>query len=129
MSERNIELTRGYIAAFNARDIEAIITYCDPSIEYHSVWAVVGGAVYHGTNGLRRWHRDLAEAWGDEIRLEPEAYFDLGEPLLVRVVELRSMDEQTSAPSTKPDRVCSNLADWEAAISARSSGRTVRSGS
>ena len=39
MSERNVELTRRVVEAFNARDIEAIIAYCDPSIEYHSVLA------------------------------------------------------------------------------------------
>jgi ketosteroid isomerase-like protein len=31
---------------------------------------------------MRRYFGDLAEAWGDEIRLEPEAYFDLGEHTL-----------------------------------------------
>jgi hypothetical protein len=82
MSERNVELTRRYIAGFNARDIEALIAYCDPSIEFHSTFAAVGGAVYHGPDGLRSWHRDLAEAWGDEIRLEPKAYVDLGERTL-----------------------------------------------
>jgi ketosteroid isomerase-like protein len=39
---------------------------------------VPGGALYHGHDGVRRWYRDLADAW-DEIRTEPEAYFDLGE--------------------------------------------------
>jgi hypothetical protein len=45
------------------------------------VFAAVG-AVYHGHDGMRRWHRDLQEAWGEEIRLEPEAHFDLGEQAL-----------------------------------------------
>jgi hypothetical protein len=82
MSEHDVELTRRYIAAFNARDIEALIMYCDPSIELHSTFAAVGGAIYRGHDGLRRWHRDLGEAWEDEIRLVPEAYFDLGEHTL-----------------------------------------------
>jgi ketosteroid isomerase-like protein len=82
MSESNVELHRRYIAAFNVRDLEAFIAYSDPSIEFHSVWAVGGAAVYHGHDGMRRYFGDLAEAWGDEIRLEPEAYFDLGEHTL-----------------------------------------------
>jgi ketosteroid isomerase-like protein len=82
MSERNVELTRRYIEAFNARDIERFIACCDPSIEFHSVFAAVGGAVYHEHDGMRSWHRDFEETWGDEIRLEPEAYFDLGEQTL-----------------------------------------------
>jgi hypothetical protein len=43
------------------------------------VFAAVGGAVYHGHDGLRDYYRDLADAWGDDIRIEPAAYFDLGE--------------------------------------------------
>jgi ketosteroid isomerase-like protein len=82
MSERNVELTRRLFEVFNGRDIEAFIASCDPSIEFHSTFAAVGGAVYHGHQGLRKWHRDLEEAWGDEIRIEPETYFDLGEDTL-----------------------------------------------
>jgi ketosteroid isomerase-like protein len=78
MSERNVELTRRVYEAFNARDIEALIAYCDPSIEYHSTFAVVGG-VYHGHDGMRGWQRDYEDAWGDQIGVEAEAYFDLGE--------------------------------------------------
>jgi hypothetical protein len=90
MSEGNVELARRSAAAFNARDIEAFIAYCDPSIELHSALAsafeAVGGAVYHGHDGLRRWHRDADEVFGDEVRAEPEAYFDLGEHTLTFAV-------------------------------------------
>jgi hypothetical protein len=64
MSERNIELHRSLIEAFNERDIDAYIALTDPRIEFHSHFAAVGGAVYHGHNGMRRWQRDLDEAWG-----------------------------------------------------------------
>jgi hypothetical protein len=74
MSRQNVELMRRIIEAFNARDIEAFIAYCDPGSEFHSLLAgTVGGAVYHGHDGMRSWHQDLGDAWGDEIRTEPEA--------------------------------------------------------
>jgi ketosteroid isomerase-like protein len=79
MSERDVELNRRIVEAFNARDVEAVIALCHPSIELHSVLAAVGGGVYHGHSGVRSWHRDFEDAWGDEIHLEAEAYFDLGE--------------------------------------------------
>jgi hypothetical protein len=82
MSEHCIELLRRLIEAFNARDIEAFIPYCDPQVEFHSAFAAVGGAVYHGHDGLRKWDRDLQDLWGGEIRVDPEAYFDLGEHTL-----------------------------------------------
>ena len=82
MSERNVELLRRWIEVFNERDIETLIGMCDPAIELRSVFAAVGGGVYYGHDGMRRWHRDLQEAWGEQIRLQPEAYFDLGEHTL-----------------------------------------------
>jgi ketosteroid isomerase-like protein len=82
MSQENVELWRKWIKAFNSRDIEALIALCDPNIEFHSAFAAVGGATYRGHDALRSWHRDLREAWGEEIRVEPDAYFDLGEHTL-----------------------------------------------
>jgi ketosteroid isomerase-like protein len=82
MARRNVELARRFNEAFNARDIEALIALCAPDVEFNSVFAAVGGAIYHGHDGLRSWHRDLQGAWGEEIGLEPEAYFDLCEQTL-----------------------------------------------
>jgi ketosteroid isomerase-like protein len=79
MTQENVELHRRSVEAFNTRDVEAFIAFCDPQIELHSTVTVPGGAVYHGHDGVRRWHRDLEDGWGDELRVEPEVYFDLGE--------------------------------------------------
>ena len=83
MSARNVELHRRFIEAFNAHDLDAFIAHFDPSAEFRSVFAAVGGAVYHGHDELPRYFRDLTDAWGDEIRIEPEVYFDLGEHTLL----------------------------------------------
>jgi ketosteroid isomerase-like protein len=83
MSKRNVKLTRHFMGAFNARDLYAMLAHCDPRIEWHSAFAAVGGAVYHGREGIQRWHGDFEEVWGDEIRGEPEAYFDLGHDTLI----------------------------------------------
>ena len=77
----NIELLRGFGDALNARDIEAILAYCDPNIEFHSGIGAIHG-VYHGHDGVHRWHCDNQEVWGEEIGVEPEAVFDLGEHTL-----------------------------------------------
>jgi len=83
MSQENVEIVRAFTESFNAGDIEGLLACCDPEIEFHSTFAAVGGADYHGHDGMRRWHRDLEEAWGDEIRSELEQLFDLGEAMLV----------------------------------------------
>jgi ketosteroid isomerase-like protein len=79
VSLENVELHRRSVEAFNTRDVEAFIALCDPRIELHSAVTVPGGSVYHGHDGVRRWHRDLEDGWGDELRIEPEAYFDVRE--------------------------------------------------
>lgn len=83
MSQQNVELHRSVLEAVNGRDAEALIALCDPSIELHSVFAAVGGGVYHGHDELRTYLGDLEDALGDESHVDPEAYFDLGEQTLV----------------------------------------------
>jgi ketosteroid isomerase-like protein len=82
VSEQNVELQRRLTDAFNARDIEAFIALCDPKVEVHSTFAELG-AIYHGHDGVRRWHRDFEDAWEKNIRLEVQSYFDLGEYTLL----------------------------------------------
>ena len=79
MSRENVESARRLYAALSAGDTDALVALCDPSIEVHSVFAAVSGAVYHGRDGARQWVEDLREAFGGRFRVEVETYFDLGE--------------------------------------------------
>ena len=101
MSQENADLYRRFVKAFNARDVEALVALFDPEIEFHSIFAAVGGAPYHGHDGIRKWHQDFEEVWGDEIRAEPEAFFDLGEHMLVLQV-LRGRGRQSGAEVEMP---------------------------
>jgi ketosteroid isomerase-like protein len=101
VSERNVELLRRWITAFNARDLETMIALSDPNIELHSAYAAVGGASYHDHAGMRKWHGDLEETWGAEIRIEPEDYFDLGEHTLAFAV-YHGRGQQSGAEVTMP---------------------------
>lgn len=83
MSSENVELHRRIFRALNSKDAEALVALCDPHVEIRSVFAAVGGAVYHGHEGVRRWQRDLDESWQSEYRVEPEAFFDLGDHTMV----------------------------------------------
>jgi len=109
MSRQNVELFRRTVEAYNARAIEAFIAYFDPEVEFHSSFAGVG-AVYRGHEGLRRWHRDLGEAWGGEIRSEPEAYFDLGEYTLTLSV-LRGRGRHSGVEVETPDALVARWRD------------------
>jgi hypothetical protein len=57
--------------------------------------------VYHGQAGLRAFFRDLTDAWGDELLLEPEAYFDLDEHTLLFSV-LRGRGRLSGVELTRP---------------------------
>jgi ketosteroid isomerase-like protein len=85
MSKANVEVVRRWTEAFNAHDIGKVLSYCDPDVEFHSTFAAVGGADYHGHPGVRKWHQDLEETWG-EIRSELETIYDLGEHVLTFTV-------------------------------------------
>jgi ketosteroid isomerase-like protein len=101
MSRENVERHRHVIEAYNAHDVEAFIALCDPSVEVYSVFAAVDGGVYRGHDGLREYFPDVEDAWGDEIRLEPEGYFDLGEETLAIYV-LRGHGRQSGLEVTMP---------------------------
>jgi hypothetical protein len=79
MSRENVLLHQRANEAFNTRNVEAFVAYCDSEMELHSAVTVPGGGVYRGHDGVRRWHRDLAEVFGGELQMEPEVFFDLGE--------------------------------------------------
>ena len=79
MSQENVELHRRAVEAFNERDVDGIVALCDPEIELRSA---VTTTLYRGHDGVRQWNRDLEEAFGEAIWIEPEAYFDLGEHTL-----------------------------------------------
>ena len=101
MSQETVDLHRRSVEAFNTRDVENFIAFCDPQIELRSTVTVPGGAVYHGHGGVRTWHRDLSDGWGDELRIEPEAYFDLGE-LVVMYYVLHGRGKQSGADVALP---------------------------
>lgn len=101
MSEQNVELHRRVYEAFSARDLEALVALCDPSVAVESVFSAVGGAVYNGHDGVRRWHADLEDAWGDKVWVEAEAYYDLGVHTLAFDV-LHGRGRQSGAEVTLP---------------------------
>ena len=94
--------------ALNVPDPDALVTLCDASIEIHSVFAAVGGAVYRGHEGVRRWQADLEESWGGKFRVETEAYFDLDDRTVVFGV-LHGRGEQSGVEVAMP---ATGVARW-----------------
>jgi ketosteroid isomerase-like protein len=102
MSGENIELARRAVEAFNAHDTETWIAYLDPSVEYHSAITVPGGAVYHGHDGVRRYLRDFADAWGDDFHVEAEAFYDLGGEQTLMFYSVHGRGQQSGVEVAMP---------------------------
>jgi ketosteroid isomerase-like protein len=107
MSVRNVELHRRAFSAINARDVKAVVALSDPQVEAISIATVPGGAVYRGHTGLRRYLRDIDEAW-EAWRVEPEAFFDLGAETLAFYV-YRGRGRRSGAEVALPT---AQLARW-----------------
>jgi ketosteroid isomerase-like protein len=108
VSERNVERHRRAYEAFNRADIDEFASYCDPDIEFHSIFEAVGGAVYRGRDGVKRWHSDLEETWGKDIRVEPQAFFRLDEHTLALFL-VRARGRQSRVDVAMPN---AQLAKW-----------------
>jgi ketosteroid isomerase-like protein len=83
MSLENVEIARAFNRAFSAGDVDALLACCTPEVQLHSSLAVVGGGVYQGHDGARKWYRDIVTEWSDEVRSALETLYDLGDRVLV----------------------------------------------
>jgi ketosteroid isomerase-like protein len=65
MRGNHIETVRDWIAAFNRRDTDTIFELAHPQVDYRPYLAAIAGGSgsYHGHGGLRRYLRDLDDAW------------------------------------------------------------------
>jgi ketosteroid isomerase-like protein len=73
-------LIRDLYAAFNARDIEAVIAHLDPDVDWPNAWE--GGRV-HGHDEVRDyWRRQFAAIDG---RVEPQSIAQRGDQVVVTV--------------------------------------------
>ena len=64
MSQENLEVVGEVVAAVERQDLSRLIELTDPEVEWHSFLAELGeGGVYHGHDGIRRYVRDLSDAW------------------------------------------------------------------
>jgi ketosteroid isomerase-like protein len=111
VSEGNVERVRGFTQAFNESDVEGLLSYCDPEVEFHSTFSAIGGNVYRGHDGGRSWHRDLQETWGEDIRSELEALFDLGDGTVLVFTVLRGRGQQSGVEALLPVAVVARLRD------------------
>jgi ketosteroid isomerase-like protein len=64
MSRENVELVHRIAAAVEQRDVATFLDLADPDVEWHTSLSVISeGGAYHGHDGIRRYVKDLADAF------------------------------------------------------------------
>jgi ketosteroid isomerase-like protein len=81
MSQRNVEVMRQGLQAFNDRDVERLLALTDPEAEWHPFRAQLEGIVYRGHEGIRRFLADMTEDW-DTFTIELLEVIEVGETLV-----------------------------------------------
>ena len=82
MSEESFETVARAFAAFNRRDLEALLAACHPEIEWIPMRASRAGMVYRGHAGVRQALEDVEQEF-DELQNDPRRWTDLGERVVV----------------------------------------------
>ena len=77
----NLELARNAVAAFNRRDVPALVELTTPDFQWVTWTGTVEPTVYNGVEGLAAYFQD-ADVW-EVLDLEAQEFRDLGDKVLV----------------------------------------------
>lgn len=82
VSQKNIELARGFGEWFNAGDTEAAQAHSTDDVEIVPLRAVMEDTAYRGPDAFAAFKLDNDESWA-ELRFEAEEFRDAGEQVVV----------------------------------------------
>ena len=106
MSQENVELVHQVFDAFNRRDLDAALALMDDDVEGFPRIAAIEGA-YHGHEGMRRWWRNLLDAFPD-FTVEVDGVRELGD-MTVAAVRLRGQGAGSDNPT---EQAVWNVTRW-----------------
>ena len=104
MSQENVEAFKAAVDAYNRRDLEALLEFLDPEIEWHpATQALLGGesAVYRGHAGVRELFRDVTEVFS-YFHIELSEVRDLGEERVVALGRIHTRGSESGAQAESP---------------------------
>jgi ketosteroid isomerase-like protein len=81
MSQENLELARNAVAAFNRRDVPALVELTTDDFQWVTRTGTVESTVYQGAEGLAAYFKD-ADVW-DVLELDAQEFRELGDAVLV----------------------------------------------
>jgi ketosteroid isomerase-like protein len=81
MSQENVVLARNAVAAFNRRDVPALVEMTTDDFQWVTWTGTVASTVYDGAEGLVDYFQD-ADVW-EVLNLDAQEFRDLGDKVLV----------------------------------------------
>jgi ketosteroid isomerase-like protein len=81
MSQENLGLARNAVAAFNRRDVPALVEMVTDDFQWVTWTGTVQSTVYDGAGGVASYFRD-SDVW-EVLNLEAQEFRDLGAEVLV----------------------------------------------
>ena len=81
MSQENVMLARNAVAAFNRRDVPALVELTTDDFKWVTWTGTVESTVYDGAEGLAAYFQD-ADVW-EVLDLDAQEFRDLGDKVLV----------------------------------------------
>ena len=82
MSEETVEAVRQVIDAFNRRDVDRVVSLCDPDYVWLPFRAQLEGTSYRGHDDVRRFVADMDEDWTG-FRIDPIEFHEAGDQVVV----------------------------------------------
>jgi ketosteroid isomerase-like protein len=94
MSQENVEVVLRSFEAFNARDVDALVSLSTPDCEWLPFRAQLEGIVYRGHEGIRRFVSEVDDDW-ERYRIEPVEFHERGARVAV-VGQVRALGRGSS---------------------------------
>lgn len=101
MSAADVELLRRNLESLTDEGYEALLPLVHPDFEMETLpGQAAEPQVYRGREGMRRWWESFYEIM-DEVRLEPIAYHDAGEEMVVVEALLRARGQASGVEASQ----------------------------
>jgi ketosteroid isomerase-like protein len=116
MSHETIALINRGLEAYNRRDVDALLEYLDPEIEWYPVLPrMLGGTatVYRGHAGMRQFFKDVDDSLAN-VHVEYSEIRDLGDDRAVAIGWIRSRGRASGVETESPVAAVYDLRDGKA---------------
>jgi ketosteroid isomerase-like protein len=94
LSRENLDVVRRSFQAFNARDVNELVSLSTPDCEWLPFRAQLEGIVYRGHDGIRRFVSDVDDDW-QGYQIEPVEFHERGDRVAV-VGQVRAVGRGSS---------------------------------